>query len=618
MVALWCTTAWHAATLSSVDVLNETSVLAIDTTTPEGTSNDLAITASAPSEAPTPTRTENALYADEPAPAERSTAATPRTEILDAPDQTGSLTDAVDRQKTDPRTTRHGEQDTRTDNSDVLGETGNLSNEDDAKDANNAIDVNDVKETSVTRNSNETRDTTDTTVNRADRPDEAKALEQTASDVAHDDPPPLARDGEPVSDVGSGTLDAPPAEQPMPVAEDVDLSDPVITDATDETDATTEPADLGVEPEAEDTDIKPSLVMLGEEVAPGTSARLSWSPDQHFDGISVPTPVLVVNGINPGTTLCLTAAIHGDELNGIEIVRRIMYDLDPDTLNGTVIGVPIVNLQGFRRNSRYLPDRRDLNRFFPGNANGSSASRMAHSLFSQVIIHCDALVDIHTGSFLRTNLPQLRADMSVPEVAALTEGFGATAVLHSASTDGTLRRAAVLAGIPTVTLETGGPSRLQEKEIEHGTKGIQTLLTKLKMTRRVRVWGDPEPVYYKSTWIRADDGGLLFSSVKLGQRVREGQVLGTITDPITNVRSELRSPLRGRVLGMALNQVVLPGFATFRIGIPSTEEEVAEAPTTSPPLEVDPATPADPTLVPTPPVSPDPLPLEGDTEDERS
>ncbi len=432
---------------------------------------------------------------------------------------------------------------------------------------------------------------------------------------------PSVTTDEPNSDpLGVGT-DNTPEPPPMPVAEDVDLSEPVIPSSETSSAAdlkAPEPASTPDPVAAKESETKPPLVLLGEEVAPGTSARLSWSPDQHFDGISVPTPVLVVNGVNPGKTLCLTAAIHGDELNGIEIVRRVMYDLDAEDLNGTVIGVPIVNLQGFRRNSRYLPDRRDLNRFFPGRAGGSSASRMAHSFFSQVIIHCDALVDIHTGSFLRTNLPQLRADMSVPEVAELTEGFGATAVLHSSSTDGTLRRAAVLAGIPSVTLETGEPSRLQEKEIEHGTKGIQTLLTKLKMTRRVRVWGDPEPVYYKSTWVRADDGGLLFSSVKLGQRVRKNQVLGTITDPITNVRSELVSPSKGRVLGMALNQVVLPGFATFRIGIPSNEKEVVVPPDV--PGEELPDQPASDQILPNQDLLdiPDTVPTDVDIEDENS
>ncbi|MFK8028730.1 MAG: succinylglutamate desuccinylase/aspartoacylase family protein [Gammaproteobacteria bacterium] len=410
-------------------------------------------------------------------------------------------------------------------------------------------------------------------------------------------------------DESNATPENMPKSKPLPVAEDVDLSEPVIV--SNESEPPVGPSSgesIEVMPSPDEVKAKSPMVLLGEEVAPGTSARLSWSPDQHFDGISVPTPVLVVNGTQPGMTVCLTAAVHGDELNGIEIVRRVVYDLNPKELSGAVIGVPIVNLQGFRRNSRYLPDRRDLNRFFPGNSSGSSASRMANSFFTQVIRHCDALVDIHTGSFLRTNLPQLRADMSVPEVAELTEGFGATAVLHSSSTGGTLRRAAVLAGIPAVTLETGEPSRLQEDEIEHGTKGIQTLLTKLKMTRSIRVWGDPQPVYYKSVWVRADDGGLLFTSVELGQRVGKGQVLGTVTDPITNVRTELISPLKGRVLGMALNQVVLPGFATFRIGVPSKQKEVVtspEAPPNGTPEKVSPDVPES-------------IPTDVDIEDENS
>ena len=368
-------------------------------------------------------------------------------------------------------------------------------------------------------------------------------------------------------------------EPTMPVAPDVNLSEPVVEEPVVLKPVPPPPV---VAPAPEVPAAREPFVLLGEEVAPGTSARLSWSPDQQFDGIAVPTPVLVVNGVKNGKTLCLTAAVHGDELNGIEIVRRVMYSLDPEKLSGTVVGVPIVNLQGFRRSSRYLPDRRDLNRFFPGNPRGSSASRIAHSFFSEVIRHCDALVDVHTGSFLRSNLPQLRADMTEPAVAALTDGFGATAVLHSVGTRGTLRRAATDSGIPAVTLETGEPSRLQDEEIEHGTKGILTLLNKLDLVGRVRIWGAPEPVYYQSTWVRAGRGGLLFGDVKLGQRVRKGAVLGTITDPITNVRTELRAPVAGRILGMALNQVVLPGFAAYRIGIPSTETEVAQPDATVP------------------------------------
>lgn len=314
-----------------------------------------------------------------------------------------------------------------------------------------------------------------------------------------------------------------------------------------------------------------SVFMLGEEVPPGSARRLSWIATELFEGVPVSTPVLVVNGNLPGPTLCLTAAIHGDELNGIEVVRRVMHDVSPDKLAGTVIGVPIVNLQGFRRGSRYLPDRRDLNRYFPGNPKGSAASRIAYSFFREVISHCTALVDLHTGSFERANLPQLRADLRNPDIVTLTQGFGATVIVHSGPAAGTLRHAATAAGIPAVTLEAGGPSELELSEVKHGVKGIETLLNTLGMLRKMRLWGDSEPVYYRSTWVRANRGGILLSDVGLGSTVREGDLLGTITDPISNESTRLYSPYSGRVIGMARNQVVMPGFAAFHLGIQSDQ-----------------------------------------------
>ena len=317
------------------------------------------------------------------------------------------------------------------------------------------------------------------------------------------------------------------------------------------------------------------LVFLGSEIMPATAERLSWSATELFEGVPVSTPVLVVNGALPGPTLCLTAAVHGDELNGIEMVRRVMHGLVPSKLAGSVIGIPIVNVQGFRRGSRYLPDRRDLNRYFPGNPNGSAAARIAHSFFTNVITHCDALVDLHTGSFERANLPQIRADLRNPNVVTLTHGLGSMVILHSTPAVGTLRYAATKAGIPAVTLEAGGPSQLELSEVKHGVKGIETLINSLGMFKKRRLWGDPEPVYYRSSWVRADNGGILLTDVSLGSTVRKGDVLGTITDPMNNARSELRSPYSGRIIGMARNQVVMPGFAAFHVGI-QTDEEPAE------------------------------------------
>ncbi len=319
-----------------------------------------------------------------------------------------------------------------------------------------------------------------------------------------------------------------------------------------------------------------SIEVLGTEVLPGTSHRLSWSATELFEGVPVSTPVLVVNGALPGPTLCLTAAVHGDELNGIEMVRRVMHNLEPSRVSGAVIGIPIVNVQGFRRGSRYLPDRRDLNRYFPGNPNGSAAARIAYSFFTNVIAQCDALIDLHTGSFERANLPQIRADLRNPDVMTLTQGFGSMVILHSTPAVGTLRYAATRAGIPAVTLEAGGPSQLELNEVKLGVKGIETLVNTLGMVRKMRLWGEPEPVYYRSSWVRADNGGILLGNVSLGSTVRIGDLLGTITDPMNNARTELRSPYSGRIIGMARNQVVMPGFAAFHVGIQTDETPVDE------------------------------------------
>ena len=317
-----------------------------------------------------------------------------------------------------------------------------------------------------------------------------------------------------------------------------------------------------------------AILLLKAQIPTGTYQRLSWTATELFEGVPVSTPVLVVNGRSPGPTVCLTAALHGDELNGIEVVRRVMHNIDPAKLSGAVIGVPIVNLQGFRRGSRYLPDRRDLNRYFPGNPTGSAAARIAHSFFTEIVSHCDALIDLHTGSFQRSNLPQLRADLSHPDIRTLTKGFGATVILHSTPAPGTLRAAATNAGIPAVTLEAGGPSVLELREVKHGVKGIETLLNTLGMVKKTRLWGESEPVYYRSTWVRADSGGILLADVLLGDAVNRGDLLGTITDPMNNASSQLFSPYSGRIIGMARNQVVMPGFAAFHVGIETDEAPI--------------------------------------------
>ncbi|MGD9583335.1 MAG: succinylglutamate desuccinylase/aspartoacylase family protein [Lysobacterales bacterium] len=323
------------------------------------------------------------------------------------------------------------------------------------------------------------------------------------------------------------------------------------------------------------TEVLP-MALLGELVQPGSRQELRWASSQSFDGAVVATPVIVLHGNRPGPRLCLVAAVHGDELNGIEIIRRVANELDVGALAGSVIAVPIMNYLGYSRGTRYLPDRRDLNRYFPGRQNGSSASRIAYSFFNDVARHCHALVDFHTGSFDRGNLPQVRGDLRIPAVLSFTRGFGATAVLHSPGSPGMLRRALTDAGIPAVTFELGAPQRLEPTEIDFGVQAVHTLLHKLGMTTRFRLRVEPQALFYAARWVRADTGGMLFAEVELGDYVRKGQRLGKIIDPLQNLEQPVLAPVRGKIIGMALNQIVLPGFALFHIGVQTSEQRLAE------------------------------------------
>ena len=317
------------------------------------------------------------------------------------------------------------------------------------------------------------------------------------------------------------------------------------------------------------------LHILGTAIARGDTQRLLWVAGETSYGSKLEAPVNVIRGKYPGPTLCLTAAIHGDELNGVEIVRRLLSELSAKKLHGTVIGVPIVNLLGFTNGSRYLPDRRDLNRHFPGNPAGSAASRIAYSFFQDIVRHCDLLIDLHTGSLARTNIAQVRANLQVPEVLEFTTQFGSTAVLHSGKLRGNLRSAAVNYGIPAVALELGEPGSLQEQHIKEGVKIIQAVLRGVNMTRPFWATSGSQAVFYSSRWVRVNYGGLLISNVDIGERVWKDTVLGSIVNPITDETFEILSPYSGRVLGMALNQFMLPGYAAFNIGIAADKDSAA-------------------------------------------
>ncbi len=316
------------------------------------------------------------------------------------------------------------------------------------------------------------------------------------------------------------------------------------------------------------------LEILGETIAPGEHRKMLWRSPQSFGGFVSPAPLHVINGERPGPVLCFTAALHGDEINGIEISRRLLHKLEAKALRGTVVILPIVNFEGFLRLDRHIGNRWDLNRFFPGDAKGSYPSRVAHALFHDVIVKCDALVDLHTGSYYGENLPQIRGDLSHSGVAKLARGFGGLSVVHDSGPPGSLRGAATQAGVPAVALEIGVALKINVEQVEQGVDGILTLLRRVGMLGRGLRLLEPKASFFHIEWVRSNTSGILINHADLGDRVTKGQKLAEIIDPILSETEDVLAPLDGKVLGRAENQFVSPGFALFRIGVEKTLEEM--------------------------------------------
>ncbi len=313
--------------------------------------------------------------------------------------------------------------------------------------------------------------------------------------------------------------------------------------------------------------------ICGQAIKPGARVSVTLPVPQLYTQTPMEMLVHVVRSRQDGPCLFVCAALHGDELNGIEIIRRLLDKLAVEELRGTVVSVPIVNFEGFHRRDRYIGDRRDLNRFFPGDPKGSYPSRVAYSLFKDVISHCDALVDLHTGSFYRENLPQVRGDLADPGIAKLAEGFGGLTILHNEGPPGTLRGASTRAGIPAVVLEIGVALTVNIEQVDISVDGILTLLRQLGMIGGLGLL-DPKPTFFHSEWIRSETSGIFINAVKLGDRVSKDQKIAEIIDPVTRETEEVLAPYDGTILGRAQNQFVSPGFSLFRIGVEKTLEEM--------------------------------------------
>lgn len=274
--------------------------------------------------------------------------------------------------------------------------------------------------------------------------------------------------------------------------------------------------------------------------------------------------VFVVRGSEPGPTLFLSAAIHGDEINGVEIVRRVLETVQADRLAGTLIGIPIVNIFGFIRESRYLPDRRDLNRSFPGSKRGSLASRIANLFMNEIVQKCDYGIDLHTAAQGRFNLPQVRGDFSDPEAHRVAAAFGAPVYLHAKAPEGTVRRAANKIGKPVILFEGGEAGRFEPHAINVGVDGIQRVMKELGMIRSAP--RADESLEAKGTkWVRAKRGGLLRLDRMTGEPIKRRQKIGTIGDAMNETSVRVLAPCDGIIISHATNPLIHQGDAVVHI-----------------------------------------------------
>jgi len=321
------------------------------------------------------------------------------------------------------------------------------------------------------------------------------------------------------------------------------------------------------------------FVVAGQSVAPGERRRIEIPVAQTYGPVSVSLPTVVVHGGQPGPRLFVSAAIHGDEINGVEIIRRLLGMSVLSRLRGTLLAVPVVNVYGFVHQSRYLPDRRDLNRSFPGSPRGSLTARLAHVFVKEVVERCSHGIDLHTAAQHRSNLPYLRACVEHPETLRLAESFGVPVILNANLSDGSLRQSVLERDIPMLVYEAGEALRFDEVAIRAGVRGVLSVMRGLGMLKASRKNASRvKPlVTHSSRWLRASRSGLLRTRIALGARVRRDQLMGVISDPLGEEGIELRSSLSGIVIGRTELPLVNEGDALFHVAAFDETDEVGQS-----------------------------------------
>ncbi len=321
-----------------------------------------------------------------------------------------------------------------------------------------------------------------------------------------------------------------------------------------------------------------AIAIAGVEIFPGEQRQLSIPVAKLYTDTELSIPVNVQRGKRQGPTVFVSAAVHGDELNGIEIIRRLM-EADLKLIRGTLILVPMVNVYGVLNQSRYLPDRRDLNRSFPGSGKGSLAARLAHKFMVNIVDHCDYGIDLHTGAIHRSNFPQIRADLGDEQTRQLAEEFGVPVLIDSVVRDGSLREAATQNDTRILLYEAGEALRFDELSIQAGVNGVKNVLMSLGLLRKRRVKKRRiEPfIANKSEWVRATGSGFVNNCISLGEQVEVGQTLAEIHSPMGKLIQTVVSTQSGIVIGKQNIPLVQEGDAMFHIAyFGQDEEDVAE------------------------------------------
>ena len=312
---------------------------------------------------------------------------------------------------------------------------------------------------------------------------------------------------------------------------------------------------------------KRDFSIAGIRIRRGETRDIRLKISETYTGDEIAMPIRVIRAKKPGPTVFITAAVHGDELNGTGIIHELMQGEPLNVKAGTMLMIPVVNVFGFEQQDRYLPDRRDLNRSFPGSPRGSLTSRVASTLMQDVIQHCDFGIDLHTAATFRTNFPNVRGDMTNAAVKRIASAFGCELIVDGKGPTGSLRREACKIGCPTMLLEAGEPFKIEPSMLETGVRGIRNVLTELGMISG-RSWAPPYQAFIRrTTWVRAEVGGIIRFHIQLGDLVEKDQPIASNFSLLGEQQNTLVSSADGIVLGLTTMPAIKPGEPVCNIAI---------------------------------------------------